>query len=497
MRRCPGNGGRQCGTYMSPLFRDPHPTSTRCRGRSCSFDTTRKICDGWSLDQWQHYRRKRTYAERSKSSSRHAGDPIDTASNPPLSPTSTRSVSPPPPSLPLPSEGSGEGREAPSVNNIITVNVDEPRVSSPTSMPSREHGESGRDTPRVGNGEGEAASTSLASAGGGRSLPGLSRTLPLDDKLPSSPSKFRPKISSVHHVDDWGGDGEDRAPSPAQPPHPQAKGKRGSGAIDHTRAADFYKKSVRRRSAPARPRSPPVRALPAGGSRIHWGLIRPYDAHAEFGEHVARPRDEAARHNSVASSVWQRAEARNRSRAREPDAPSASYPRQHQRSDSSNCPRSWAPQSRTPRLQPSPSDLHHRANQPPGYRAARHGTPWITQPTSARTKRSDHERPLQRISAERGLPQAFYSAARTKQKPANSRIPRGRRTRFADQSGAPTATTNPGRCMSVRTPHTPVPGAPPPRGTSQPSHSRASTGGNITGSIRGQPCAAAAPGPSL
>ena len=50
---------------------------------------------------------------------------------------------PPPPSLPLPppSEGLGEGSEAPSVNNIITVNVDEPRVSSPTSMPSREHGE--------------------------------------------------------------------------------------------------------------------------------------------------------------------------------------------------------------------------------------------------------------------------------------------------------------------------------------------------------------------
>ena len=233
MRRCPGNGGRQCGTYMSPLFRDPHPTCTRCRSRSCSFDTTRKICDGWSLDQWQHYRRKRAYAERSKSSSRHAGDPIDTASNPPLSPTSTRSVSPLPPSLPLPppSEGLGEGSKAPSVNNIITVNVDEPRLSSPTSMPSREHGERGRDTPRVGNGEGEAASTSLALAGG-REEPPRPQPDPLDDKLPSSLSKFRPKISSIHHVDDWGGDGEDCAPSPAPPPpnHKlRGRGKRGSG----------------------------------------------------------------------------------------------------------------------------------------------------------------------------------------------------------------------------------------------------------------------------
>ena len=217
---------------------------------------------------------------------------------------------------------------------------------------------------------------------------------PLDDKLPSSPIQFRPKISSVHHMDDWGVDGEDRAPSPASP-QPQARGKREERerAIDHTQAADFYEKSARRRSpprerpqphghnrhsAPARPRFPPVRALPVGGSRIHWGLIRPYDAHAEFGEHVARPRDEAARHNSVASLVWQQAEARNRSRAREPDAPSASYPRLHQRSDSSDRPRSWAPQLRTSIIQPLPSDPHHRATQPPGHteplghRAARH-----------------------------------------------------------------------------------------------------------------------------
>ena len=94
--------------------------------------------------------------------------PLIQLPTPPLPPTSMRSVSPLPPSLPLPppSEGSGEGSEAPSVNNIITVNVDESRVSSPTSMPLREHGERGRDTPGVGNGKGEAASPFLASAGG-------------------------------------------------------------------------------------------------------------------------------------------------------------------------------------------------------------------------------------------------------------------------------------------------------------------------------------------
>ena len=80
---------------------------------------------------------------------------------------------------------------------------------------------------------------------------------------------------------------------------------------------------------------------------------------------LADPRDEATRRNSVASLLWQRAEARNRSRARETDAPSAPYPRQ--RSDSSGRPRHWAPQSRMPKLQPSPSDPHHHTTQSPAH----------------------------------------------------------------------------------------------------------------------------------
>ena len=118
---------------MSPLFRDPHPTCARCRGRSCSSTSTCKVCDGWSLDQWEHFRLKRAYAGRSKSFSRHSGDPIETASNPPT---------PPPPfvhglhevrfaraSLPPPSEGLGEGREA-----LGVVDIKEPRVSPSQSV---------------------------------------------------------------------------------------------------------------------------------------------------------------------------------------------------------------------------------------------------------------------------------------------------------------------------------------------------------------------------
>ena len=145
--------------------------------------------------------------------------------------------------------------------------------------------------------------------------------------------------------------------------------------MDRTRAPDFQEKSARRRSpprehpqphgrdrrtTPARPRSPPVRALPAGDSRIHWGLIRLYDAQTEFGEHVSRPRDQASRHNSVANSAWQRAEARNRSRARELDAMSVSYPHPHYRSEVIDRPRAST-------IQPSPSDPHHRATQLPRH----------------------------------------------------------------------------------------------------------------------------------
>ena len=104
----------------------------------------------------------------------HAGDPIETACNPPLSPASTRSVSPASPSLPLPppSEGLGEGREAPSV-----VDIKEPRVSSPPSVPTQEQGERGRATSQVRGGEGDASATSLASAWeGGGSLPSPSWT---------------------------------------------------------------------------------------------------------------------------------------------------------------------------------------------------------------------------------------------------------------------------------------------------------------------------------
>ena len=194
MRRCPGVGGRECGTFMSPLFRDPHPTCTRCRGRICSSTSTCTICDGWSLTQWEHFRNKRAYAGRSKSSSRHSGDPTETASNPPLSPASTRSVSPAPPSLPTPhpSEGLGEGREVTGV-----VNVKPPRVSSSPSVPKHKQGERGRDTLRTGM---PLPPPSLRGVGGGGGGGGYGPAQPDSLAVKSPPL---PSLPPSQHVDHW------------------------------------------------------------------------------------------------------------------------------------------------------------------------------------------------------------------------------------------------------------------------------------------------------
>ena len=41
---CPGVGGHEYGVFMSPIFRDLHPTCVRCRSKKCSSDLTCDIC---------------------------------------------------------------------------------------------------------------------------------------------------------------------------------------------------------------------------------------------------------------------------------------------------------------------------------------------------------------------------------------------------------------------------------------------------------------------
>ena len=108
----------------------------------------------------------------------------------------------------------------------------------------------------------------------------------LADKSPPSPGSLRLKIS---YMDDWGEGGEDCVPSPApSSPHAKRRREEREHGTDYSRAPDFQGKSARHRSppgerprprghdryaAPARPRSPPLQALPAGDLRIHWGFV--------------------------------------------------------------------------------------------------------------------------------------------------------------------------------------------------------------------------------
>ena len=107
MRRCPGNGGRQCGTYMSPLFRDPHALGVGVGHVLIMLHVRYLMVGRWingniivvnslMLSAVNHL---------------HAmlAIPLIQLPTPPLSLTSTRSVSPPPPYLPLPPSFGGIG----------------------------------------------------------------------------------------------------------------------------------------------------------------------------------------------------------------------------------------------------------------------------------------------------------------------------------------------------------------------------------------------------
>ena len=122
-RVCPGVGGRKCSMFMSPVSRDPHPTCSRCRGRKCSSDLPCGDCHDWSLEQWEIYNKRRSYAERNRPPSRHSGNPTVPNTITPCSPTSKLAASAPAPlphSAPAPSEGPVSGEETSSEDSKRT-----------------------------------------------------------------------------------------------------------------------------------------------------------------------------------------------------------------------------------------------------------------------------------------------------------------------------------------------------------------------------------------
>ena len=127
-RLCPGVGGCRCGAFMSPLFRDLHPTCARCRGVKCMANVTCDICKDWSVAHWEAFLRKRSYSGLRKS--RPSGADLPTA--PPTLPSSASASSEagrpaPPPRPPTPpSEGRGRSRESEGIPRVGSREVSSP-----------------------------------------------------------------------------------------------------------------------------------------------------------------------------------------------------------------------------------------------------------------------------------------------------------------------------------------------------------------------------------
>ena len=89
--------------FLSLLDRDPHPTCTICRGKSCTKDLTCDFCIGWSSSQWEAFAKKRTYKERKRS--RPSGSLPPATKTSPRAGTSSEVLYPEASSSSLPSGG--------------------------------------------------------------------------------------------------------------------------------------------------------------------------------------------------------------------------------------------------------------------------------------------------------------------------------------------------------------------------------------------------------
>ena len=232
-RLCSGVDGRKCGAYMSPVFRDPHPTCARCRGRNCTRDSTCSSCQDWSLDQWEALYAKRSYTDRKKSNSRHAGSPTSLTSESLLSSVPVKqaalSLAPPPLSAHPPKE-SGIGEETKSDNPKQT------RVSSSPPLLASQQGERGRgDTDNELTEEGNTPPLPTPSEGE-RMDASPPQSSPIPSKALLSP---RPNSHIAHPYlpSDKGGErGESRPHSPSSLSKRFLSGEgEGEGAGDHSR----------------------------------------------------------------------------------------------------------------------------------------------------------------------------------------------------------------------------------------------------------------------
>ena len=146
-----------------------------------------------------------------------------------------------------------------------------------------------------------------------------------------------------------------------------------------------------------------LRALPAGDSHFHWGLIYPYHELTEFGEDVSRPLDQTVHPNYVANSVWQRAEARNRLRSGTGRTvqiiPAPASSGRHTVTARGLGPRNRGTLQRGLHQQTLTIARLNRPDTRNRAITARHGMTWTIQPATADMKLSDRKHPLQYRSA--------------------------------------------------------------------------------------------------
>ena len=126
---------------MSPLFRDPHPTCSRCQGRKCTADMTCDICKDWSVEQWEVFLKNVPIVDTIKITLQALTFPLRLGLPPSASASSEagRPAPPPPPiiscgvsSSPLPTvrwERRGGDARA-----LVTGNVGDSAVSSPSGV---------------------------------------------------------------------------------------------------------------------------------------------------------------------------------------------------------------------------------------------------------------------------------------------------------------------------------------------------------------------------
>ena len=204
---CPGVGGRKCGMFMSPAFKDPHPTCARCRGRKCSIDSPCSDCHNWSLEQRESYNKRRSYTESNRPPSRHSGNPTAPIANTP-SPASKPVASSP---TPLPHSA------PPSLGGVGDSKHVCPPLP-PCPLASKERGGGGTDMELAGNGS--TPPLPLPSEGG-RMDPSPPQPSRIVTKASISP---RPNSHNSHSYpprsDSWSERGENRIYSHAPFPTP-------------------------------------------------------------------------------------------------------------------------------------------------------------------------------------------------------------------------------------------------------------------------------------